>query len=130
MAGRFPLYTDADVHGPLIDALRAHGWHVVRAVDLYPQGTSDAVHFEHAAKENRVLVSNDTDMEVLANRCLAEGRPFRGLILWRAGSEARGTLRAIPAFGDPPQAWAVGQPAEAQPSHVSAHGTGPARSSS
>jgi len=82
VAGRVPLYTDADVHGPLIDALRAHGWDVVRAIDLYPEGTSDAVHFEHAAEENRVLVSNDPDMEVIANRWLAQGRPFRGLVLW------------------------------------------------
>ena len=82
MPGRFPLYTDADVHGPLVAALGAHGWDVVRAVDLYPAGTSDTVHFERAAKENRVLVSNDQDMEVIANRWLAEGRPFRGLILW------------------------------------------------
>lgn len=82
MAGHFPLYTDADVHGPLIDALRAHRWDVVPAIELYPQGTSDAVHFERAAKENRVLISNDQDMEFIANRWLAEGRPFRGLILW------------------------------------------------
>ena len=82
MAGRFPLYTDADVHGPLILALRGRGWDVVRAIDRYPQGTADAVHFEHAARENRVLISNDQDMEGIANRWLAEGRPFRGLILW------------------------------------------------
>lgn len=82
MAGRFPLYTDADVHGPLIATLGADGWDVVRAVDLYPQGTSDAVHFERAANQNRVLVSNDQNMEVIASRWLAEGRPFRGLILW------------------------------------------------
>lgn len=82
MAGRFPLYTDADVHGPLINTLRARGWDVVRAIDLYPQGTSDAVHLERAAKEDRVLISNDQDMEVIANRWLAEGRVFRGLILW------------------------------------------------
>jgi hypothetical protein len=82
VAGHFPLYTDADVHGPLIEVLRARSWDVVRAVDVYPQGTSDAIHFERAAKENRVLVSNDQGMEVLANRWLAEGRPFRGLVLW------------------------------------------------
>jgi predicted nuclease of predicted toxin-antitoxin system len=80
--GGFPLYTDADVHGPLIDALRAHGWDLVRAIDLYPQATDDAVHFETAAKQNRVLISNDQDMEIVANRWLAEGRPFRGLLLW------------------------------------------------
>jgi len=47
-----------------------------------PLYTHDAVHFEAAAKQNRVLISNDQDMEVVANRCLAEGRAFRGLILW------------------------------------------------
>jgi predicted nuclease of predicted toxin-antitoxin system len=82
VAGRFPLYTDADVHGPLTTALREHGWDVVRAIDLYPEGTADTVHFERAASQNRVLISNDRDMEVIANRWLAEGRPFRGLILW------------------------------------------------
>lgn len=28
MAGRFPLYTDADVRGPLIRALRSVGWDI------------------------------------------------------------------------------------------------------
>jgi hypothetical protein len=82
VAGGFPLYTDADVHGPLIAALRARGWDIVRAVEMYPQGTADAVHFESAAKQNRVLISNDQGMEVIANRWLAEGHAFRGLILW------------------------------------------------
>ena len=68
MAGRFPLYTDADVHGPLILALRPRGWDLIRAIDLYPPGTADAVHFDRAARENRVLISNDQDMEVIANR--------------------------------------------------------------
>ena len=82
MAGRFPLYTDADIHGPLIVALRERGWDLVRAIHLYPQETADAVHFERAAKENRVLISNDQEMEAIANRWLAQSRPFRGLILW------------------------------------------------
>lgn len=75
MAGGFSLYTDADVHGPLIVALRGRGWDRVRAVDLSPpQGTADAVHFEAAAKQNRVLISNDQDMEIIANRWLEGGR--------------------------------------------------------
>jgi len=82
VAGRFPLYADADVHGPLIVALHERGWDLVRAIGFYPQGTADAVHFERAAKEKRVLISNDQDMEAIANRWLADGRPFRGLILW------------------------------------------------
>jgi hypothetical protein len=64
VADRFPLYTDADVHGPLILALRRRGWDLIHAIDLYPPGTPDAVHFERAARDNRVLISNDHDMEV------------------------------------------------------------------
>jgi hypothetical protein len=50
VAGRFPLYTDADVHGPLIEALILRGWDVLRAVDHCPEGTEDPVHFEEAAR--------------------------------------------------------------------------------
>jgi hypothetical protein len=82
VAGGFPVYSDADVHGPLLEALRSRGWDVVRAIDRYPEGTSDAVHFARAAEENRVLISNDRDMEIIAVRWLREGRSFRGLILW------------------------------------------------
>ena len=39
MAGRFPLYTDADVYGPLVEMLVRRGWDVVRAVDAFPEGT-------------------------------------------------------------------------------------------
>jgi hypothetical protein len=53
-----------------------------RARDRSLSGSEDEVHFERAAKENRVLVSNDHDMEIIANRWLADGRLFRGLILW------------------------------------------------
>ena len=31
MAGRFPLYTDADIHGPVVKALVSADWDVVRA---------------------------------------------------------------------------------------------------
>lgn len=82
MAARFPLYTDADVRGPLVDGLRERGWDVVRAIDAFPEGTADDVHFEHAAKEGRVLVTNDQRIEAIANRWLTEGRSFRGLIIW------------------------------------------------
>jgi hypothetical protein len=89
MAGRFPLYTDADVLGALVLALKRRGWDVVRAVDQYPEGTDDDVHFEHAAREGRVLVAADEDQELRAIRWLVEGRPFRGLITWERAHERR-----------------------------------------
>jgi len=49
VAGRFPLYTDADIHGPVVAALRRAGWDVLRAVDAFPEGTQDLLHFERAA---------------------------------------------------------------------------------
>ena len=67
LAGRFPLYCDADIHGPLVDGLLRGGWDVARAIDRYPKGERDETHFECAVREGRVLVSNDPDQ--LARRC-------------------------------------------------------------
>ena len=83
MAGRFPLYTDADVHGHLVDALRARDWDVIRAIEAFPEGTSDDVHFERAAELDRVLVTNDQPLRAIAYEWLREGRAFRGVITWR-----------------------------------------------
>lgn len=89
MAGRFPLYLDADIHGPVVQGLIAAGWDVVRAVDLFPEGTDDVVHFARAAQERRVLVSNDSDMRVIAENWLREGRPYIGLVWWPRRQYAR-----------------------------------------
>lgn len=82
MSGRFPLYTDADVNGPVVQALVHHGWNVLRAIDTFPEGTDDEVHFTYAAREGRVMVGNDIDVKLLAERWCAEQRPFRGLVWW------------------------------------------------
>jgi hypothetical protein len=34
MAGRVPLYTDADIHGPVVAALKLRGWDDVDVTDL------------------------------------------------------------------------------------------------
>jgi hypothetical protein len=92
VAGRFPLYADADVHGPLVQALIRLGWDVMRAVDAFPEGTADEVHFAHAAKLDRVMLSNDRDVRRLAVKCLRQGRRFRGLIAWPQDHYARMTI--------------------------------------
>lgn len=89
MAGRFPLYTDADIHGPVVDALIGSGWDVLRAIDAFPEGTADAVHFDRAAREGRVFVTNDRRVERIARAWLMEGRPFSGLICWPRTHYAR-----------------------------------------
>ena len=87
MAGRFPLYTDADVRGRYVSALRLAGWDILRAIDLYPERTLDHLHFKRAALEKRVLVANDSDMLVLAELAVARGERFCGLVWWHRSLE-------------------------------------------
>lgn len=98
MAGHFPLYTDEDLNGAVVNALREAGWDVVRAIDTYPEGTSDPVHFERAARDGRVLVTNDRRITAIAHTWLREGRPFRGLICWPRDHYKRMSPRDIVDF--------------------------------
>lgn len=101
MAGRFPLYTDADVHGPVVKALQSAEWHVLRGIDAYPEKTRDDIHFARAAKEQRVLVSNDLDMKMLAETWFLEGRIYRGLVWWpRSHYSMMGPGDFVAAFED------------------------------
>jgi len=95
VAGRFPLYTDADIHGPVVDALIKAGWDVVRAVDRFPEGTDDRIHFEEAVRQGRVLVANDAHMKATAERWLDQGRSFHGLIWWPRKNYERMTVSDI-----------------------------------
>ncbi len=89
MAGRFHLYTDNDVHGDLVKALRRAGWDVVRGVDTFPENTLDPEHFEKAAELGRVLVTNDQPLVDIAHQWLKEGRLFKGMITWPQEHYAR-----------------------------------------
>lgn len=82
MAGRFPLYTDADVDGPVVEGLVRVGWDVERAVDAFAEGTDDPVHFAHAADAGRAMVSNDLDVKLLAEAWYERGRRYVGLVWW------------------------------------------------
>ena len=82
MAGRFPLYTDADIRGSLIEALRRKGGDVLRAIDAHSERTRDPVHFETAARLGRVLASYDVDQVKIALEWIETGRAFRGLVTW------------------------------------------------
>ena len=80
MAGRFALLTDENIPGPLIKALIARGWDVVRAVDVFGERTDDEVLFAYAADQTRVFVTEDRPAEAVAIRWLREGHVFRGMI--------------------------------------------------
>ena len=80
---RFPLFTDAHVRQQLVDGLRRRGWDVERAIDVFPEKTTDDVLFEHAARTGRVFVTNDEKVEPTGEERLRQGRPFEGLIIWK-----------------------------------------------
>jgi hypothetical protein len=87
VAGRFPLYTDADIRGPFVDALIDGGWDVKRAVKAEREGTLDSVHFDRAVREGRVLVTNDHGLVELAIEWARAERRFPGLVTWTKYNE-------------------------------------------
>jgi hypothetical protein len=89
VAGRFPLFTDIDVDGPLIKGLIRRGWDVVRAVDVLPGDAIDDVLFGYSVKENRIIVTNDKLIHRIATRWMREGRPFHGMVYWRKVQQKR-----------------------------------------
>lgn len=82
MPGRFPLLTDENIPGPLIDALRSAGWDVLHARELFGEDTDDEILFDYAAGQGRVLVSTDQDHLPIADRWLRTGKPFR-MVWWK-----------------------------------------------
>jgi len=92
VAGRFPLYTDNDVDGDLVKALRRVGWDVVRGVDTLPEDTPDPKHFEKATELGRVLVTNDQPLVDNAHQWTEEGRRFKGMVTWPRAHYRRMTI--------------------------------------
>lgn len=60
------LASDADVHGDIIRGLRRQlpALDLVRVQDALPEGTPDEAVLEWAARENRVLITNDRNTMV------------------------------------------------------------------
>jgi hypothetical protein len=101
---RFPLFSDACLRQQIVDGLIRRGWDVERAVDAFPERTQDEVLFEHAAKANRVFVTNDERIPAIAEQWLAQGRRFHGLIIWKRRPHHRMTdgdiIRAIETLAE------------------------------
>ena len=107
---RFAVYTDADIHGPIVDGLIDRCWSVVRAVEAKAEGTDDIDHFELAVSLGRVMIATDKHMKAIAERWIQEGRSFPGLVWWPRKAYAvmsnTDILEAIEELATKPDAFA------------------------
>lgn len=94
MVGRFPLFTDENVDGTLVEALRRQGWDVVRAIEVFGERTDDGILFEWAVAQGRVFVTTDDGVEAVAERWLREWRPFR-MVRWKQRRQLTVPTRAF-----------------------------------
>lgn len=77
------LASDADVHGDLIRGLRRHRSEIdlIRVQDVLPEGVTDPEVLAWAAREDRVLITNDRNTMVgFAYQRVQTGEPVPGLI--------------------------------------------------
>jgi len=81
VSGRFPLITDENITGPLVQGLRARGWDVVRTIEVFGQQSVDEPILIWAVEHGRALVTTDTDCLAIAHRWLREMRSFQ-MIFW------------------------------------------------
>jgi predicted nuclease of predicted toxin-antitoxin system len=97
--GRFPLFTDENIDGPIIRGLRQRGWDVQHATKELGEGTKDAPLFQLAASLDRVFVSTDKDMLKLGKDWLRAGRAFR-MIWWEQSETQRIHSVVLDAFDE------------------------------
>jgi len=82
MAGLFPLLTDEHISNALVEGLRARGWDVLRAVDVFGQKTDDDLIFAYALEHGRVVITTDRGFEKTAVRWMREWKTVPGIIIW------------------------------------------------
>jgi len=95
VARGFAVLADNHLQQAVVEGLLTEGWDVIRAVDVFPEGTDDEVLFGHAVKQGRVFVTNDEDLLVIAAAWLDAGRSFPGLVYWHEDDYAAMTTGEI-----------------------------------
>jgi hypothetical protein len=110
VAAGIPLLTDNHIRQQIVDGLHARNWDVVRAIDLFAEGTGDEALFSWAAEHGRVFVSSDEPAQEIPKRWLRERRPFRGMICWPQKHHRRMTdgdfISALERIAADPRAFA------------------------
>ena len=83
----YPLLTDENVDGPVIEGLRNRGWDVMHAREEFGERTTDTPLLEYAVKTGRVMASADQDLLITGTEWARENRPFR--LIWWAQDRAQ-----------------------------------------
>ena len=76
------IYTDENVVGPLIAALRSRGLDVVTAEDRNLAQSPDELILTDALALQRLLLTNDTDFLSLAANCHQRDEVFAPIVFW------------------------------------------------
>jgi hypothetical protein len=95
MAGRFPLLVDEHVPRSLVQALRQHGWTVVRVVDLKPElgpGADDGQVYSYASRHGYVVLSSDERALWRPQQHREQGDQFPGMLCWPQRHRDRMTI--------------------------------------
>jgi predicted nuclease of predicted toxin-antitoxin system len=77
-----PWLADENIHHEVVAALNARGWDVVSAADLGLAGKSDVTILDQAWKEQRAVITHDSDF---GTAVFAGGRPVVGILYLRPG---------------------------------------------
>ena len=76
------LYTDTDVHGKLVQQIRARGYDAISAGEANNQDLSDSEHLAFAMKQGRAILTHNTkDFEPLAKQFANQGREHFGIVV-------------------------------------------------
>jgi hypothetical protein len=82
-------YADEHVQSAIIQALRQRGMDVVAVQERQGAGTDDAEVLAEALRDERVLLTNDTDFLALAARYARRGDMFAPIFFWPQQSRRR-----------------------------------------
>ena len=91
-------FADEHVVFAIVQALRSRGMDVVTVQERGQEGTDDADLLAEALREQRVMLTNDTDFLALAARCASRGETFAPIFFWpqkkrRVGDVVRAVIR-------------------------------------
>lgn len=84
---------DEHIPGALLAALRQSGVDVVSVVERGLQGEPDEVLAATALREQRLMLTNDTDYIRLSSAAAGRGAPFAPVVFWPQQSRGIGYLQ-------------------------------------